>query len=292
MREERPLLFIDSGAHSLYEKEVHRAGKGSRKRDYSYYDTAEFWAYVDDYAAFLHENGDVIDHYANVDVIFDPERTWAVQEYLEEEHGLSPVPVVHYGADLKWIEKYMGRGHSLIGIGGLGQEVRPDAYRVWADRVFDFLCPRPSREPVVRLHGFAMTSYRLLVRYPWWSVDSASWAKTAAFGGIFVPHRRSGEFTFSVPPYMIKVSRESPDSELAGRHYDTLSGAAKGVVRDWLEEIGIPLGEGDRDEGGRSGVVNDHTVRFSANLLFFDKLCEWLPEWPWPFTGTVREGFR
>jgi hypothetical protein len=62
--------------------------------DFSIYDTDMFWQYVDEYAAFIKEYRDGIDFFANVDVIQDPKRTWKVQKYLENEHGLDPVPVV------------------------------------------------------------------------------------------------------------------------------------------------------------------------------------------------------
>lgn len=292
------LFFLDSGAHSLYNREVMakkktiaRVGKG----EYDYYDTPAFWEYVDAYAAFVKKHRDVIDYYANVDVIYHPAKTWEVQQYLEKEHGLRPVPVVHYACPLEWVDKYLATGHDFIGVGGLGQGATKDTYLGWADKLFAHLCPAPKRLPVVRTHGFAMTSYELLLRYPWWSVDSATWTKVGAFGGILVPHKRGGKFTFEEAPYQMTVSIDSPEAgKPGGKHYFVLSKAERQIICEWLEEIDVPLGGKTYDlvpgKGGKKvkeyhepGVINRHSERKIANLLFFEKLRQWLPEYPWPF---------
>lgn len=158
-------FFLDSGAHSLYTIEVINK---AHQNGYSYYRSREFWDYVDQYAWFLKANGEGIDHYANVDVIFHPRLSWRVLKYLENEHGLRPVPVLHYGTPMKWVDKHLDAGYKYLGIGGLGQEVSKAAYFHWADVLFDRLCPGPARLPVVKTHGFAMTSYELVIRYPWY----------------------------------------------------------------------------------------------------------------------------
>lgn len=293
---EQGLFFLDSGAHSLYTREVIKlAGYGSlkRKRDagYGYYDGPEFWTYVDTYAQFVKEHLDVLDYYANVDVIFDPVRSWKVLKYLEQEHGLNPVPVVHYGTSLKWIAKHLDAGYEYLGLGGLGQEATVVDYKVWADGVFSFLCPKPLRLPVVRTHGFAMTAYNLLVRYPWFSVDSATWTKVGAFGGIMVPHKRRGQFVFDIAPYIVAVSNGSPGNKEAGKHYQTLSQADRTIVTEWLELIDVPLGKSKPDGMViEYGVCNRHSERKIANLLFFERLRAWLPAYPWPFRATVVRG--
>lgn len=283
------LFFLDSGAHSLYTKHViarkHRDG-------YAFYDGLEFKAYCDEYAAFVKKHASCIDYYANVDVIFDPDRSWKTLKYLENEHGLRPVPVIHYGAAMSWVHKHLDAGYEFLGIGGLGQEATAAAYRKWADNVFSVLCPGPSYLPVARTHGFAMTSFSLMRRYPWWSVDSASWTKSGAFGNVMIPHRRSGAFTFDTPPYVICMSCESPSAKKLGDHYLTVTKAEQATVRAWLEEINIPLGKGlPGDEDFVEGVLNHHSHRKIANLMFFERLRASLPAYPWPFRPVKKAGF-
>lgn len=305
-------LFLDSGAHSLYNEKILYLNHAN---GYDWYDGPEFKVYLDTYAAFLKAHPE-IDFYVNVDVIFDPERTWRSQEYLEKEHGLNPVPVIHYGAPLKWIEKHLDAGYTYLGIGGLGQEAPKAAYVPWADKVFDYLCPPPHRVPVVKTHGFAMTSFELMTRYPWWSVDSASWAKAGGFGTIYVPPRRNGEFLFgSTPatrPRLVATGHRSKAREKKGAHYLTLSPAARADLYAWLDEIGVPIGTMVPDPTGKVeeevrgrkrlfdpppnpelvsdeyGVSSQYNARGLANLRYFDRFCKALPPWPRTFAAPAR----
>lgn len=279
-------LFLDSGAHSLYTREVIKKG---HKKGYAFYETDTFWNYVDDYANFVKENKDVIDHYANVDVIFNPKLSWRVLKYLEKEHKLKPVPVIHWGTDIKWLHRHLDAGYDYIGLGGLGQEVTKSQYYSWADKIYDTICPRPKRLPIVKTHGFAMTAYHLLIRYPWWSVDSASWLKSAAYGMISVPRKTGSKFDFSKNPFNICVSSDSPTTKVRGRNIVNLSKVESRMVMEWLEIIRVPLGSVDKEgEMVEWGVVSHHAARKIANLLFGQSLIDWLPEWPWPLDIHTR----
>jgi len=284
-------FFLDSGAHSIYTREVIDL-KG--RNGYKFYETDEFYAYCDSYAGFIKRFGWAMDFYANVDAIFNPEVTWKVQQYLEREHGLRPVPVIHFGTPLKWITHYLERGYDFLGIGGLGQEVTKDEYYGWADRVFHLICPASNDKfPVVKTHGFAMTSWDLMRRYPWWSVDSASWIKAAAFGTVYVPHQRGGKFVFDEKPYSITMSGKSPNMKEQGKHITTVSSKEREIMLAWLSLHGIALGryDGSGVEVER-GVLTHHKPRAEANLRYFMAMSDSLPQWPWPFMRQTRgEGF-
>ena len=276
-------FFLDSGAHSLYTLHVitkeHREG-------YAYYESKDFWKYVDRYARFLKKWKRDIDFYANVDVIFNPELSWKVLKYLENEHGLNPVPVIHYNTPMKWIDKHLEQGYKFLGIGGLGQEAHKNDYIHWADRLYTHLCPKSNDYlPLVKTHGFAMTAYSLMIRYPWWSVDSVSWAKSSGFGSIFIPHKRQGKFVYDIPPYVMPISFNSTAQTKQGRHFKTLTAPEKQIINEWLEHIEMPLGSVHADGTTKEyGVLSEYHARALANIRFFDRLCEWLPKWPWPFT--------
>ena len=68
-------FFMDSGAHSLYSEHVI---KKNHEDGYAFYETKEFFEYVDRYCDYIKENNAAIDHYANVDVIFNPEKSYEV----------------------------------------------------------------------------------------------------------------------------------------------------------------------------------------------------------------------
>lgn len=304
--------FLDSGSFTFWAKAqdwsnpyVDSKGKALKIPDRSklgrkpedYYQTEEFREgiseYMDDYAAFVKKYASGIDYYANVDVIPDPELTWKNQKYLENEHGLTPVPVVHYRTDLKWLQRYIDEGYEYIGLGGLVGSTKQEHCQQWLDRAFNLVCDTKDRKPKVRIHGFGVTVYSLLLRYPWFSVDSTTWTKVAAFGGILVPHKRGGKFVFDRPPYIIKTSHESPTIKNKGQHVLTLSKSEKKIVEEWLEKIDIPLGKlaPDKKTVEEWGVITRHTERRVANLLYFEAMQASLPEYPWPFITNRRRGF-
>lgn len=275
--------FLDSGAFTLWTKAARYAEEQKCGR-WDYYETSEFWEYMDSYAAFVKEYAVAIDLYANVDVIPNPQLTWRNQKYLENKHKLSPVPVVHYTTDTKWLKRYMKAGYKIIGLGGLvGSTMKKDCQN-WLDECFNIVCDNPDRLPKVKLHGFGVTSYKFLIRYPWWSVDSAAWAKIASFGGICVPQKRKGKFVFNEAPYAMKISMESPQAETRN-HFLRLNPERKEMVREWLAFIKIPVGSFDEktNEVQEVGAVTSHIYRRIANLIFYDMMVKALPEWPWPF---------
>jgi hypothetical protein len=282
-------FFLDSGAHSLYNI-AHK--NETRTEKYAYYETDDFWAYVDEYAEFVKANLHAIDFYVNVDVIHNPKLTRKVQKYLEFEHDLNPVPVVHMNTPISELKWYLKQGYDLIGIGGVALEGTRTAYLNWADQIFNCVCDNPKRLPCVRLHGFAMTAYASVTRYPWWSVDSASWAKAGGFGIIYVPHKRGGKYVFDIEPYSISVSAAAPAAKRKNASALTISKAAQKVICGWLDHIGVPFGKVDENgEEVEYGVVSHHCARKHANLFYFKALCDSLPEWPWPFKATMTTNF-
>jgi len=277
-------LFLDSGAHGLYTREVMKkvpVRMRHRVNPYEFYETNGFWEYVDSYAAFLKLHPD-IRLYANVDVIFNPKLSWKVLKYLEREHGLSPVPVIHFGTEVRWVKRHLDAGYEFLGIGGLGQEAQRRDYVGWADTVFRLVCSGADRMPLVRTHGFAIGSPSLMRRYPWWSVDSATWVKSAGFGKIFVPRKKSGKWDF-FHHLGIDVSDKSPSLQVKGQHITNLSPGEKRAVIEWLDEIGVPLGSmTDSKNDTQKTVMNHRSCRILANLHFFKGLVRSLP-WPRPF---------
>jgi len=285
--------FLDSGSFTLRTKATEYAAANGVE-DYAFYETEEFWKYMNDYAAFIKEHAVAIDHYANVDVIPNAELTWRNQEYLEDRHGLDPVPVVHFGSDLKWLHHYINEGYKYIALGGLvaaGGFGHRGSAKEWLDACFNIICDTKDRLPKVRVHGFGLAVGPLTIRYPWYSIDSSAWTKQGGFGQIVVPHKRKGNWVYSKPsPYAVNISNEGrklPD------HFLKMSKQERNIIKEWLKEIDMPLGKtGSDGEVLKKGVTNWHKYRRAACLLFYEKLRESIPEWPWPFKAkTKSKGF-
>ena len=312
-------IFVDSGAHSLYTQEVI---KKKHQKGYSYFESDEFWKYVDDYAEFIKKYKNEISVYVNVDVIFNPELSWEVQQYLENNHGLKPLPVIHYGTDFKWLEHYLSKDYEYIGLGGIGQEVNIRDWSVWGDRAFSLICDTEDRLPKVKVHGFAMTSLRAMLRYPWYSVDSTTWVTFSRFGVIMVPRYQGRKWIYDENCWNVAVSIYSSKQKELGKHLKTFSPKEQELIISYIQEKGFKLGksshkrepldyelkenekwsEKKKDVKGNDreveiieehGVCNDYRERDMMNAMYFNDLQKTMQSWPWPFSlnKTIQSGF-
>jgi hypothetical protein len=130
---------------------------------------------VDRYSEFL-LNNPWITTYISLDVIEAPEHEQAAQESFDNfmrmrEHGLSPIPTVHYGEDEDWIRRYVDEGRDYIALGGVASEEKYRSWKFYDDcfRVIDD-CGIP-----VKVHAFGVGAPDTLLRYPFASCDSTTW---------------------------------------------------------------------------------------------------------------------
>lgn len=288
-------LFIDSGAHGLYNEHVFRVKRNALPHDQRYQwfwtgekFTPEFVEYLDTYAEFVKRFGEGLDLYANVDTIFSPKLTWLGQQYLEEYHGLRPVPVIHYGTPMKWLEKYLAKDYSYIALGGIGQEISQSVYQAWADRAFERICDQPSREPLTKVHGFAMTAVKFMRRWPWYSVDSTTWLTFGSYGQIIMPPFKQGKWNYEDNYIIHRVSLRHSKAFNKASMANTLKKEQQRLFFKYIEEKGFVLGKSEKNEDGEEvviekGLVNDDKRRTELNALYFIDFADSLPEWPWPF---------
>lgn len=301
-------LMLDSGAHHFFEKHV-RKGTGIWDRhlwDWEAYKSNAFTNYTLDYINFLKKNKNIFDTYVVNDAIYDPEVSYGNYCYMKYTHGLNPLPVYHYAEDIKWFKLYM-KETDYIGISGLGQGINKKDYIEWADQVFDLVCDNKDRLPTHKIHGFALTSVSLMKRYPWFSVDSSSWVQFSRFGIVLMPQLKNGKYDYLHNPLKLFVSTRSPKTKIEGEHYDNCPQYQKRFLREYLKSIKIPFGKSefkivdidykleknekfvenvDKDRKKveiiiKKGVINRHEYRDMVNFMFFTKLGEGLPKWPW-----------
>jgi hypothetical protein len=276
--------FFDSGAFTLWS-----LGKKIYNDKETFYNSKEFYSYADKYAKFIKKYKSIMDLYANIDVIGDPELSYRNQKYLEKEHGLNPIPVIHYAKDgfknlLKWLNKYIEEGYPIIGLGGLVRSAIKSEYQVWLDAAFgDMICNTQDHLPKVKIHGFGVSKFSILFRYPWWSIDSTIWRMTAAYGAIIIPKRIKGKYDFLIPPYRVAISIESPQKKNKNQHFLNLSDNRKKEILDWLDYIKLPLGKVENENIIEDGVLTKMTIRSAANLCYLEELQKYFPVWPQPF---------
>ena len=249
-------LFLDSGAFS-----AHNSGKDV--------DLAE-------YCAFIHNTPQYWDTYVNLDVIpgtggvlVTPEerdraagRGW--QNYLDmKADGLDPIPVYHYGESKKWLHKMLDHGCGYIGLGGMvGMTTKMRAK--WLDSIFRELSDDAGM-PAVKTHGFGITSTPLMLRYPWYSVDSTSWLVLTLNGYIYLPLvGEDGSWRYDVTPQTVTCSRKHSHMKQEGKHSAHFRELAKARLTAWLEECGVNWEQ----------VATDYQARARCNLIVFHRMAE------------------
>jgi len=144
-----PNIFLDSGAYSAMTRGVKIS--------------------VEKYGKYVESNKKYLNVYANLDVIFNAEKTYENQKKLEEL-GLNPLPVFHVTESWDWLEKYC-KYYDYVGIGGL-VPFASDRRKLttFLNKVF-----RIAKQYRTKLHGFGCNAPWLLKAFDFYSVDSTSW---------------------------------------------------------------------------------------------------------------------
>lgn len=143
---------------------------------------------LDEYIDFCLQHLDYIDYVINLDVIpgefgqkalpvEEIERSasegWANYEYMTKQ-GIPKeklIHIFHQGEDFKWLEKIVD-AMPYIGLSPANDRSTSEKMQ-WLDDCMKYVCDDKGY-PKVKWHGFAVTSLRLMFRYPWYSVDSVA----------------------------------------------------------------------------------------------------------------------
>lgn len=152
----KPLVFADSGAWSAK--------------------TIGADIPLSGYSAWLRRWEHLIDTYVSLDVIGDPEASDRNHKTMLDA-GLTPIPVFHAGSPWEYLEAYCESSPYIA----LGNMVASDkaAVRRWLIAAF-----KRARETGSVFHGFGQTSIEMLRLFPFYSVDSSSWASGQRYGQI------------------------------------------------------------------------------------------------------------
>lgn len=264
-------IFLDSGAYSAFTKKV----------------TID----IQEYISFIKKYEKHLTVYSVLDVVGDASGTWKNQMIMEKA-GLDPLPCFHYGENTKYLKKYIDN-YEYISLGGMvpisGAELLP-----WLDDIFSKYICNEKGIPKVKVHGFGMTTVNLMLRYPWYSVDSTSWLMTGRFGGVFLPYYKNGKPDYHRPPLKITFSnRPSKPDKL--NYNNGITPLLKKYVDQYLKENDLSIGVSTFDEDGEetiveSGLLNDYKMRDKGNIIFFLNLEKSMPKWPWAFKLEKRIG--
>lgn len=199
------------------------------------------------YIAFIKENAALLDSYINLDSIPGErgrrptvkEVDRAAAESLENYRamraaGLRPIPVFHFGESFVWLERLLEAGADYICLGGtVGTRTAPK--RQFFDECFSILT-NGRGEPIVRVHGLGVSEGKFVTRYPWYSVDSTSWAIAPIYGMILVPGLEKSRFSAQ-----IYVADGKLDKRANSRRLEMLPPAAQDHVLKFAESCGVDI---------------------------------------------------
>jgi len=214
IRADKKKIFLDSGAFSMF--------------------TLGIDVDLKEYAEFIIENQDIIEVASNLDHIGrgTEKQTWKNQKIIEG-YGATIQPVHHARDDDKWLAKYLEAGYDYIFLGGMVPE-HTSYLRKWLDRIWDTLLTDSKGRPLVKVHGFGLTTPELMLRYPWYSVDSASWIMASSTGTIYIPYynKKLKATTLKALPF----SNKSASLKSRGSHFNHYAKSEQKIIRKWFKK--------------------------------------------------------
>jgi len=243
---------------------------------------------IKDYVGFLKRNLDFLWSYVVLDVLPEGKESMRTPEANErgakksyknlqimKDAGLSSIPVFHQGERFNWLEQLLKDEEPYIGI-----STRKDLWskaskqREWLDQVFSIIADAKGR-PIVKTHGFGITSVHNLSRYPWFTTDSTTWSMSAGYGTVYCPVKTHQGFDYSRPPILVTMSQRERTKEASPKwrnsrrgHFISHGPHVQGFVREFIEDVvGVSMEE----------VRDDSEARRRANLVYFKNYAETVP---------------
>jgi len=257
MSKKKPVvnLFLDCGAFSAW-------NRGERLS-------------IHGYIKYVQENIDYLYCYASMDKIpgmFGRKRTQAEVEAsaaksyenhkLMKKEGLKPIPIFHQGESYDWLKRYVDDGDAYIGI-STAKDESTISQIAWLDDVFTMLCDEKGR-PIVKTHGFGTTKPVLMMRYPFFTVDSTTWTLTPGYGSIVVPVWKRGAFCYDEPPMRVIFS-DVVRTQAGGTSYDDLGAFQRLLVEQYLAECGLNVHETIYVPDNRRRVMLHYYLQFEKH---------------------------
>lgn len=193
-----------------------------------------------------------------------------------KDAGLSPIPVFHQGESFFWLENMLRNDEPVIGI-STRKDLTHEEVLPWLDTVWSVLADRKGR-PIVRTHGFGITAMPMLLRYPWATTDSTTWALSAGFGLIYVPIQgKDGKPDYLQRPYQVVTSgMEQTQRGQQKRQYDQWAILASSDkhpsvqdrwVRRFIEEdCGMTMSQLRNNAEGRRRAILVYYLRMAEAL--------------------------
>jgi hypothetical protein len=235
-------IMMDSGAHSIHKiAEAAAAGRSDKHAKKQSIDIEELKEKMfKNYSSYCLKNSKKWSFYLTLDYKKSQPVIYEMQLRFEKI-GLRPLPVYHGDSSIDWLKKYIDLGHNFICLGGdvMSRDKGRKGRRRFLDQVFNY-----TESHKIRVHGLAQTSLSGMTSYPYYSVDSATWAKNAgSYGTILYPDFERNQF------FQLHVSRR--ESKTVDTSYNRLPKEQRREIEKTVEKLGWDIQElRDDDLGG------------------------------------------
>lgn len=234
-------MFMDSGAFSAF--------------------TLGATINLDKYARYLTNCSDYIEVASNVDVIGAgmEKESYDNQKALESMKLPVQVCPVHHARDRdEWLVRYLDAGYDYLFLGGMVPETT--GYLIdWLDHIWDKYLALPDGTARIKVHGFGLTTFELMDRYPWYSVDSTSWVMISMFGNIIM--------NIKGKPRAISLSEKSSSLKQENKSFWNMDKP----TQDHLRAIIVENGFTPEDLAANFGARDSWNIRFFNRYMERDK---------------------
>lgn len=154
-------LFLDSGAFSAM-------NSGAKIN-------------IDAYIDFIKEHGAKFKKVAALDCIGDWKSTEKNLQYMRGK-GVNPIPVFHTNEPFDYLDNLLKENDYLC-LGVTGSKLRQPQIIAWLVEVFR---RRERINPDCKMHGFALTSAKIMKYFDWDACDSTAWTVGVRFGIVYM----------------------------------------------------------------------------------------------------------
>lgn len=230
---------------------------------------------LEDYIAFCQAHP-LTTYYIVLDVISGTKQTEPTKEQIEaaakaswlnhrrmckELPAAKVMPVYHIGDDIRWLQKYLDRGVTYIGLGfdpGMNREA-------WLKTLKPYLFDGAGR-PTVRTHGLGVGASDVMRYWQWHSVDSTSWKYYATWGWILMPRKTRGVYDYSLDPHIVRTSPIAKAAPIKQKHFCSMSPFVREEAMAYLASEGLVMGEWKIDT-----VSADYKIPRMSEEFWYDK---------------------
>src|ERR1039458_10077668 len=166
---------------------------------------------LDKYAKFILDNQKHLYYPVNLDVINPGNGELAAEmgykNFLTlKSKGIESMPVYHQYETLKWLDLMLEESEGYI---GLSSSMTSNTEAVnWYNILFNYLTDTKGY-PIAKFHAFGDSTQVSTLNYPWFSIDSATWAQGGGRAGRTIIRGR----TYQLGAKTRRVDRENLEED-------------------------------------------------------------------------------